>query len=76
MSGKITESSYNSGDGGVIDLDIPGVGTVVVNVNPVSALRINKSVTKIDTDTYEFKVEVRSITDNTNVVITDTMANI
>lgn len=73
VSGKITESSYNSGDGGVIDLDIPGVGTVVVNVNPVSALRINKSVTKIDTDTYEFKVEVRSITDNTNVVITDTM---
>ncbi len=73
VSGKITESSYNGGDGGVIDLNIPGVGHILVNINPTSALRINKSVTKIDTDTYEFKVVVRSITDNTNVVITDTM---
>ena len=73
VSGKITESSYNSGDGGIIDLNIPGVGHILVNVNPTSALRINKSVTKIDTDTYEFNVVVRSITDNTNVVITDTM---
>ena len=73
VSGKITESSYNSGDGGVIDLNIPGVGHILVNVNPTSALRINKSVEKIDTDIYEFTVEVKAITDNTNVVITDTM---
>lgn len=73
VSGKITEKSFDTSDGETIELNIPGVGTIIINVNPVNALAINKSVTKIDTDIYEFKVEVKSITDNTNVVITDTM---
>ena len=73
VSGEITESAIGGGDGGRIDLEIPGVGTVIINVKPTSALKIHKSVKEIDTDTQEFTVEVTAITDNTNVVITDSM---
>ena len=56
-------------------LNIPGVGQIIINVNPTSALRINKADTLVsgETDIYEFTVSLNSPSENTNVVITDTM---
>ena len=75
VSGEITDVSMGGSDGGKIDLNIPGVGQIIINVNPTSALRINKDVTLVsgETDIYEFTVSLNSPSENTNVVITDTM---
>ena len=74
LSGRVTEKTAGSPEGGKVDLEIPGVGTIPVYVQPDGSLGINKTITqKIDADTYEQQIVVTSTETNTNVIIGDNM---
>ena len=75
VSGQVTEATTGGENGGRVDLEIPGVGTFPIYVEPQGSLGINKTVKKIENGIYEFELEVTSVDENTNVVIGDNMGD-
>ncbi len=76
VSGEVTSDTTPGENGGRVDLEIPGVGTFPVYVQPEGSLSLNKTINKkIDTDTYEYKLEVKSVEENTEVIIGDNLGD-
>ena len=73
-TGTVTNDTTGGTEGGRVDLNIPGVGTFPIYVEPEGSLGLNKTINrKIDTDTYEYKLEVTSQQTNTNVIVGDNL---
>ena len=73
-TGTVTNATTGGTEGGRVDLNIPGVGTFPIYVEPEGSLGLNKTINrKIDTDTYEYKLEVTSQQTNTNVIVGDNL---
>ena len=76
VSGQVTSNTTPGENGGRVDLEIPGVGTFPIYVEPEGSLSLNKTINKkIDTDTYEYKLEVESVEENTEVIIGDNLGD-
>ena len=76
VSGEVTSDTTSGENGGRVDLEIPGVGTFPIYVEPQGSLSLNKTINKkIDTDTYEYKIEVKSEEENTEVIIGDNLGD-
>ena len=76
VSGEVTSNTTPGENGGRVDLDIPGIGTFPIYVEPEGSLSLDKTINqKIDTDTYEYKVEIKSVEENTEVVFADIMGD-
>ncbi len=76
VSGEVTSSTTSGDNGGRVDLEIPGIGTFPIYVEPQGSLSLNKTINKkIDTDTYEYKLEVTSTEENTEVIIGDNLGD-
>ena len=73
-TGTVTSATTGGSEGGRVDLNIPGVGTFPIYVEPKGSLGLNKTINKkIDTDTYEYKLEVTSQQTNTDVIVGDNL---
>ena len=75
VQGVVSKSTTSGENGGRVDLNIPGIGTIPIYVNPQSSLSLNKDLEKINSNTYEFTVEVEAFGTNNSVVIADVMGD-